>query len=695
MRNQNPPSARPIPLTRCFFYFLWRVKRSSAVAPAPRIVGFAHSPYLTSGAGHPPSRPQRPIAPDAPAALRSPSAPLPQGVGYAVYKVLPPGSAVPIPLQTSPSLGHGGLHADPQNPAQSQLVYTISQNLQMQGLAAAAAAAGQPYMQALPQRHVALQQQHFQNHFPEQQIQAQIPSFAFSQPRQAIRPWHPSIDGSASNISSPGSATFVSAHTGAQQEEQFSDGVSPDLAAHFSMSTLDEASGDLTFRAGSMPQGKVRSTMYRAPTDGTIFGSPIPATAGPGSGPTSVCSSTTSIGQYPGSSNSTFAVDSLTERLAEQIGLLLQTSSAQETQHAPSFWDPPPRARSFVIPPTSQPIDPLPRTWSTPQLSSPAVASATLFTTQPRSVAFARPLQAQPPQPRPHMRQHSLPIGLEEAFAMQQQGLLSSEQLMGLFVWDQQHISTDLRASAGATVRGEEQNTDYGWGELAGNETAGTEIEGQIAPKTWESFGNAAHGEDNSMATEETIQPDGAEQELAGRSSFTDLEAESNELQKAESVSMDLRPRRGKRSTDMLELSDEEEENDEVDEEPEPSDEDVSSEDSSPRPRRKSNGRKMTGVSPTNRRNTKKSSDSSSLVCDHCGKGFTRRFNLLAHLRSHMQIKPFKCDQCSLAFCRKHDLKRHQRLHSGELPYVCESCGKRFQRIESYARHRKVSCSEE
>ena len=78
------------------------------------------------------------------------------------------------------------------------------------------------------------------------------------------------------------------------------------------------------------------------------------------------------------------------------------------------------------------------------------------------------------------------------------------------------------------------------------------------------------------------------------------------------------------------------------------------------------------------------------LGCNLCGKTFTRRFNLLAHERSHAQERPFKCDLCPLAFCRKHDLKRHHRLHTGEAPYKCEECGKGFMRIESYNRHQKT-----
>jgi hypothetical protein len=83
--------------------------------------------------------------------------------------------------------------------------------------------------------------------------------------------------------------------------------------------------------------------------------------------------------------------------------------------------------------------------------------------------------------------------------------------------------------------------------------------------------------------------------------------------------------------------------------------------------------------------------DPKSLACHMCGKTFTRRFNLRAHERSHLDIKPFKCGTCSQSFCRRHDLKRHERLHTGAVPYSCDVCGKGFNRVESHARH-KASC---
>jgi len=81
----------------------------------------------------------------------------------------------------------------------------------------------------------------------------------------------------------------------------------------------------------------------------------------------------------------------------------------------------------------------------------------------------------------------------------------------------------------------------------------------------------------------------------------------------------------------------------------------------------------------------------SGLACQMCGKTFTRRFNLRAHERSHLDIKPFQCTMCSQSFCRRHDLKRHERLHTGAVPYSCELCGKGFNRVESHARHKKAA----
>lgn len=94
----------------------------------------------------------------------------------------------------------------------------------------------------------------------------------------------------------------------------------------------------------------------------------------------------------------------------------------------------------------------------------------------------------------------------------------------------------------------------------------------------------------------------------------------------------------------------------------------------------------------------------------NCSKVFpkNRTYNLKAHLRSHINLKPFLCTRCNRTFSRKHDLQRHVRSHvrspcvsmirdkadlcraqTGDKPYMCEPCGKSFPRSDALRRHWK------
>ncbi|KAJ8329122.1 hypothetical protein BDV3_006232 [Batrachochytrium dendrobatidis] len=77
--------------------------------------------------------------------------------------------------------------------------------------------------------------------------------------------------------------------------------------------------------------------------------------------------------------------------------------------------------------------------------------------------------------------------------------------------------------------------------------------------------------------------------------------------------------------------------------------------------------------------------------CNVCGKSFTRKYNLDAHLRSHNNIKPYLCPECSDAFVRKHDLQRHvvsvhKRSSFGPCPY----CHRTYSRSDSFRKHMRM-----
>ncbi|KAJ3119520.1 hypothetical protein HK098_005381 [Nowakowskiella sp. JEL0407] len=51
--------------------------------------------------------------------------------------------------------------------------------------------------------------------------------------------------------------------------------------------------------------------------------------------------------------------------------------------------------------------------------------------------------------------------------------------------------------------------------------------------------------------------------------------------------------------------------------------------------------------------------------CPHCQREFTRRYNLKAHLDTHIpnRPRPFVCEECNKGFVRIHDLNRHKDVH--------------------------------
>ncbi|KAI5695458.1 hypothetical protein M8J77_008502 [Diaphorina citri] len=77
----------------------------------------------------------------------------------------------------------------------------------------------------------------------------------------------------------------------------------------------------------------------------------------------------------------------------------------------------------------------------------------------------------------------------------------------------------------------------------------------------------------------------------------------------------------------------------------------------------------------------------SAYQCGECGKQFTRKFSLNAHLHVHYGSSNYKCPLCGKFFIQLCHMKDHIQAHGGLKPYVCTYCGKAFARASDLKRH--------
>ena len=77
-------------------------------------------------------------------------------------------------------------------------------------------------------------------------------------------------------------------------------------------------------------------------------------------------------------------------------------------------------------------------------------------------------------------------------------------------------------------------------------------------------------------------------------------------------------------------------------------------------------------------------------MCDECGKCFTHKFILAAHIRDKHSGKTEKCDKCDFT-CKgpKHQLAIHKKMRHGLCNYVCPMCDFKSSSDEELERHNK------
>lgn len=78
-------------------------------------------------------------------------------------------------------------------------------------------------------------------------------------------------------------------------------------------------------------------------------------------------------------------------------------------------------------------------------------------------------------------------------------------------------------------------------------------------------------------------------------------------------------------------------------------------------------------------------------VClwENCGKEFTKKSDLIRHIRIHKNERLYKCDLCEKSFIQNSALTIHTRIHTNERPYTCtrDNCDKAFYDSSGLTRH--------
>lgn len=80
--------------------------------------------------------------------------------------------------------------------------------------------------------------------------------------------------------------------------------------------------------------------------------------------------------------------------------------------------------------------------------------------------------------------------------------------------------------------------------------------------------------------------------------------------------------------------------------------------------------------------------------CSVCNKSFSRKSNLVDHLRLHANMRPYECDICQAKFVQSGNLKAHMRVHTKERPFECSICGKTYNQSGALKVHIRIHTNE-
>ncbi|XP_029287827.1 zinc finger protein 629-like isoform X1 [Cottoperca gobio] len=79
-----------------------------------------------------------------------------------------------------------------------------------------------------------------------------------------------------------------------------------------------------------------------------------------------------------------------------------------------------------------------------------------------------------------------------------------------------------------------------------------------------------------------------------------------------------------------------------------------------------------------------------AFTCFVCGRITDTRSQMITHMRTHTDEKPFACPICGNRYKLKGHIKEHMRTHTGERPYPCYICGRSFNRSSTMTKHARI-----